>query len=137
VRSGVANQLLDKKATKTRTAKPGQDIKALHLADTMFEGAIGDDPDGFICRPTDENDTLRPCILAREVGVFAFEVLEADIYLKCFDVFAHQARDRRSVFRPDGFGDADLGDVYHLIADCLALHQPLRTTGSTRLASTR
>jgi hypothetical protein len=61
--------------------------------------------------------------------------LEADICLERFDVFAHQARDRRSVFRPDGFGDADLGDVHHLIADCLALHYPPRTTGSIRLAS--
>ena len=74
--------------------------------------------------------------------MFAFEVLEADICLKRFDVFAHQTRDRRSVFRPDGFGDADLGDLHHLVVDCLdlvvdcpALHYSLRTTGSIRLAS--
>src|SRR5271166_5362101 len=113
VGSGVANQLLDKKATKTRTAKTRQDIKALHLADTAFDWAVRDDPDGFICRPSDENDTLRPCVLAREAGVFAFEVLEADICLERLDVFAHQARDQRSVFWPDGFGDADLGDLHH------------------------
>jgi hypothetical protein len=62
------NELLYKKATKTRTTKPGQDIKALHLADTAFEGAVGDDPDGFVCRPSEQNDTLRPCILARRLA---------------------------------------------------------------------
>jgi len=41
--------------------------------------------------------------------------LEADIRLERFDVFAHQARDRHSVFGPDGFGDADLGDLHHLV----------------------
>jgi hypothetical protein len=101
----------------------------------VFEGAIGNDPDGFICRPTDENHTLRPCILAREACVFAFEVLEADICLERFDVFAHQARDRLSVFGPDGFGDADLDDLHHLVVDCLPVHYLLRTTGSIRLAS--
>ena len=59
----------------------------------------------------------------------------ADIRLKRFDVFAHQARDRRSVFGPEGFGDADLGDLHHLVVYCLALHYPLRTTGSIRLGS--
>jgi hypothetical protein len=67
--------------------------------------------------------------------VFAFEVLEADICAERFDIFAHQPRDRRSVFGPDGFGDADLGDFHHLAVDCLVLHYPLRTTGSIKLGS--
>jgi hypothetical protein len=55
--------------------------------------------------------------------------------LERFDVFAHQARDRRSVFRPDGLGDSDLGDFHHLVVDGQALRYPLRTTGSIRLGS--
>ena len=55
--------------------------------------------------------------------------------LERFDIIAHQARDGRSVFGPDGFGDADLGDLHLLVVDCLALHYSLRTTGSIKVGS--
>jgi hypothetical protein len=52
-----------------------------------------------------------------------------------FDIFTHQARDRRSIFGPGGLRDADLTDLHHLVVDCLAVRYRLRTTGSIKVGS--